>query len=76
MTQYVIKIVEFDTKSIKNCMSLSAKNKAFREYSDQQKHESSCLLSESVSCISPEPLELQTSYLHLLHPRLKSFQMK
>ena len=34
-------------------------------YSDQQKHESSCLLSESLSCISPEPLELQKNYLHL-----------
>ena len=34
-------------------------------YSEQQKHESRCLLSESVSCISPEPLELQKSYLHI-----------
>ena len=34
-------------------------------YSDQQKHESSCLLSECLSCISPEPLELQKSYFYL-----------
>ena len=34
-------------------------------YSDSQKHESSCLLSDCFSCISPEPLELKKSYLHL-----------
>ena len=28
-------------------------------YSDSQKHESSCLLSDCFSCISPEPLELK-----------------
>ena len=27
-------------------------------YSDSQKHESSCLLSDCFLCISPEPLEL------------------
>ena len=37
-------------------------------YSDQQKLESSCLLSKSVSCISPEPLELQNCYLHRFAP--------
>ena len=35
-------------------------------YSDSQKHESSCLLSDCILCISPEPLELQKSYLRLL----------
>ena len=44
-----------------------------RSYSDLQKHESSYLLSDWFSCISPEPLELKKSYLH---PYLKSFQMK
>ena len=34
-------------------------------YSDSQKHESSCLLSDCFSCISPEPLELQKSFLRL-----------
>ena len=34
-------------------------------YSDLQKHESSCLLSYCFSCISPEPFELQKSYLRL-----------
>ena len=34
-------------------------------YSDSQKHESSCLLGDCFSCISPEPLELQKSYLRL-----------
>ena len=34
-------------------------------YSEQQKHESSCLLSDCLSCISPEPLELQKSYSHI-----------
>ena len=33
----------------------------FEIYSDSQKHESSCLLSDS----SPEPLELKKSYLHV-----------
>ena len=33
-------------------------------YSDSKKHESSCLLSDFFSCISPEPLELQKSYFH------------
>ena len=33
--------------------------------SDSQKHESSCLLSNCFSCVSPEPIELQKSYLHL-----------
>ena len=33
--------------------------------SDQQKHESSCLLRDCLSCISPEALELQNSYFHL-----------
>ena len=28
-------------------------------YSDSQKHESSCLLSDRFWCISPEPFELQ-----------------
>ena len=35
------------------------------EYSDSQKHASSCLLSDCFSCISPEPLELQKSFLRL-----------
>ena len=34
-------------------------------YSEQQKHESSCLLSDCLLCISPELLEVQKSYLHL-----------
>ena len=34
-------------------------------YSDSQIHESSCLLSDCFSCISPEPLELKKSYFHL-----------
>ena len=34
-------------------------------YSDLQKHESSSLLSDCFSCISPEPHELKKSYLHL-----------
>ena len=34
-------------------------------YSDLQKHESSCLLSGCFSCISPETLEQQKSFLRL-----------
>ena len=34
-------------------------------YSDSQKHEFSCLLSNCFSCMSPEPPELKKSYLHL-----------
>ena len=34
-------------------------------YSDSQQHESSCLLSDSFWCISPEPLDVQKIYLHL-----------
>ena len=34
-------------------------------YSDSQKHESSCLLSDRYSCISPEPVELQKSFISL-----------
>ena len=37
----------------------------YKAYSDSQKHESSCLLSDCFSCLSPEPLELKKSYLHL-----------
>ena len=35
-------------------------------YSDLQKHESSCLLSDRFWCISPEPSELQKIFLPLL----------
>ena len=35
-------------------------------YSDLQKHESSCLLSDLFCCISPEPFELQKIFLPLL----------
>ena len=35
-------------------------------YSDSQKHESSCLLSDRFWCISPEPFELQKIFLPLL----------
>ena len=35
-------------------------------YSDLQKHESSCLLSDRFWCISPEPFELQKIFLTLL----------
>ena len=35
-------------------------------YSDSQKHESSCLLSDHFWCISPEPFELQKIFLSLL----------
>ena len=34
-------------------------------YSDLQKHESSCLLSDRFWCISPEPFELQKIFLPL-----------
>ena len=37
-----------------------------RRYSDSQKHESSCLLSDRFWCISPEPFELQKNFLPLL----------
>ena len=33
-------------------------------YRDPQKHESSSVLIDCFSCVSPEPLELQKSYLH------------
>ena len=36
-----------------------------KSYSDSQKHESSCLLSDRFCCISPELLELQKIRLHL-----------
>ena len=36
-----------------------------RMYSDSQKHESSCLLSDRFCYISPELLELQKIDLHL-----------
>ena len=45
-------------------------------YSDQQKHESSCLFSDYLLCTSPEPLELQKVIYTYLHPSLKSFQVK
>ena len=35
-------------------------------YSDLQKHESSCLLSDRFGCISPEPIDLQKILLPLL----------
>ena len=37
------------------------KNRIFRlfDYSDLQKHESSCLLGDRFWCISPKPFELQ-----------------
>ena len=35
-------------------------------YSDLQKHESSCLLSDRFWCTSPEPSELQKIFLSLL----------
>ena len=35
-------------------------------YSDLQKHESSCLLSDRFGCISPKPFELQKNFLPLL----------
>ena len=38
---------------------------AGRSYSDSQKHESICLLSDRFCCISPELLELQKIHLHL-----------
>ena len=34
-------------------------------YSDLQKHESSCLLSDCFSCISPEPLEIKKLFLSI-----------
>ena len=46
------------------------------KYSDLQKHESSCLLSDCFPCISPEPLEQKKVIYIYLHPCLKSFQMK
>ena len=42
-------------------------------YSDSQKHESSCLLSDCFSCISLEPLELKKIFYIYLHPCLKSW---
>ena len=48
-------------------------NSKFDSYSDQQKHESSCLLSDFLSCISPEPLELQKSCLHLFACSFEDF---
>ena len=45
-------------------------------YSDLQKHESRCLLSDCFLCISPEPLELKKVIFIDLNPCLKSFQMK
>ena len=35
-------------------------------YSDSQKHNSSCLLSDRFWCISPEPFEVQKIFLPLL----------
>ena len=35
-------------------------------YSDSQKHESSCLLSDRFWCISPELFELQTIFIPLI----------
>ena len=40
--------------------------KSLKYYSDLQKHESSCLLSDRFWCISPEPFELQKIFLPLL----------
>ena len=45
-------------------------------YSDSQKHESSCLLSDCFSCISLEPLELKKIFYIYLHPCQNSFQKK
>ena len=46
-------------------------------YSDSQKYESSCLLSDRFSSISPETQELQKKVFYVyVHPCLKSFQMK
>ena len=56
-----------ETKSVNNFHFLDEENRTGRMlYSDSQKHESSCLLSNCFLCISPEPLELQKSYLRLL----------
>ena len=35
-------------------------------YSDLQKHESSCLLSDRFGCIYPEPFEVQKQFLPLI----------
>ena len=44
--------------------------KICNKYSDSQKHESSCLLSDSFWCISPEPFELHNvSYTGLINTR-------
>ena len=43
-------------------------------YSDSQKYESSCLLSDRFWCISPEPFELHRIFY--LDQFLKSFQIK
>ena len=39
---------------------------SYRYYSDSQKHESSCLLSDRFWFIYPEPFELQKIFLPLL----------
>ena len=41
-------------------------NKPSEIYSDSQKHESSCLLSDCFWCISPEPFELQKIFKPLI----------
>ena len=45
-------------------------------YSDSQKHESSCLLSEFFWCISPEHFELQKDFLTLLASLFKELSDK
>ena len=45
---------------------LKAMNCNFPFYSDWQKHESSCLLSDRLWCISPEPFQLQKIFFPLL----------
>ena len=45
-------------------------------YSDLQKHESSCLLSDRFWCISPEPFELQKTFLPLIASLFKELSDK
>ena len=49
---------------------------ALHTYSDLQKHESSCLLSDFFSCISSEPFELKKIFLPLLASLFEEIEEK
>ena len=77
-TIYLSELLFCDNRKFKRLyMALMIRNgKKETSYSDLQKHESSCLLSDCFCCVSPEPLELQKVFHIFLHPFLKSFQLE